>query len=177
MPKLFVGIFLPDDIKPDIMDFQSSLENLPMKMKPMSKKNLHITLAFPFYIPHYQIPEYSERLKELCSRHKKFSVKVSKGFLIPNEEHIRVIALEAKSSGNQLEYLRKGVMEAVGGESHPPHLTIGRVRTISDRRMVSEVVKKCSVEKFFEVESIKLVKSSIGGAGMKYKVLEDFKLC
>lgn len=176
MPRLFVGIFLPDTVKSDIEDFQKTLTNLPMKMKPVPSKDLHLSLSFLGNVPHEQVPEYEKGLKEACSRHKRFTVKVSGGVVIPNENHIRVITLGASSNNGSLENLRKDVVKAVGGDSHPGHLTVGRVREISDKKMVTDVVKKCDLEKYFEVDTVVLVKSTLKSYGPRYDVISEFSL-
>jgi len=176
MARLFVGILVPEEIKGSITDFQSSLENMPMRIKLVEKKNLHLSLTFLGETQEEEIKSISNSLDEVCKNYKKFTVKVSGGMLIPNENYIRVIAFDAKGNNDVLENLRKDVVKLIGGDSYPVHLTLGRVRDISDKKLVSEAVKNCKVEEYFEVESVHLIKSIVTGRGPRYETVHESKL-
>ena len=176
MPRLFVGVFIPDSVKKSILDFQSSLSNLPMEAKNVEDRKLHLTLSFLGNVSSEKIEELESLLKDVASRHSRFSVKLGNGLVIPDEDHIRVIALGASSNASFLENLRKDVHETVGGDSMPVHLTLSRVRKISDRKHVADFVKDSKVEEYFDVDSFVLVKSTLGGRGPKYETVSSFSL-
>lgn len=176
MARLFVGIFVPEQVKRPILDLQDSLARMPMDAKLVERENLHISLSFLGETPEDKVGELSESLDGVCSNYKKFTVKVSGGMLIPSENYVRVIAIDAKSSNDVLESLRKDIVKSIGGDSYPAHLTLARVREISDKKIVADFVRACKVEKYFEVGSVCLIKSVVTKRGPVYEVVHESKL-
>lgn len=176
MARLFVGIFIPEEIKGDIIDFQESLLRMPMKAKLVEKENLHLSLSFLGETPEEKLSELSEKFDVVCKNYTKFTVKISGGMPIPNENYIRVIAIDAKSSGGVLENLRKDIVKNIGGDSYPAHLTLARVREISNKRLVADFVRACKIEKYFEVGSVCLIKSVVTRRGPVYEKVYESKL-
>lgn len=169
MVRLFIGIFVPEDVKKPILDLQDSLTKMPMGVKPVERENLHISLTFLGETPEENVGLISKRLDDICKKYRKFTVKVGGVLLIPNESYIRVIALDAHSGGDVLENLRKDVVKSVGGDSYPAHLTIARVREVSNKNFVRENLKGVNLEKYFEVDSVYLIKSVVTRKGPVYE--------
>lgn len=176
MARLFVGVFIPDSVKGPITDFQNSLDKMPMDSKNVESRKLHLTLTFLGDVRHDDLGEIKLGLRVVAEKYKRFSSKISGGMVIPNKDYVRVIALGVESNNNVLENLRKDIVKIVGGDSYPVHLTICRVRKISDKKLVSDFVGGIEIGKFFEVSSFSLVKSTLGGAGPRYDVVEEFQL-
>jgi len=176
MARLFIGIMVPEEVKRDIADVQGALGRMPMEMKAVEGKNLHVSLSFLGNVREDSVPEIVADMDRICGSLPSFTAKIEGVVLIPNGEHIRVIALGVASSGDELESLRKAVVSSVGGESHPCHLTIARVRKVGNRDFIVKNVSDLKVRKYFEVGSICLVKSVLTGRGPKYKVLHESKL-
>lgn len=173
MARLFIGIMVPEGPKPDIADVQGALKRMPMEMKAVQGKSLHVSLSFLGNVREDSVPEIVADMDRICGSRPKFTAKIGGPVLIPSADHIRVIALDVTSSGDSLEGLRKEIVSAVGGESHPCHLTIARVRSVGDRGLVGRSVPLLKIEKYFEVGSVCLVKSTLTGTGPKYKVVHE----
>jgi 2'-5' RNA ligase len=176
MARLFIGIMVPEGPKPDIADVQESLKRMPMEMKAVEGKSLHVSLSFLGNVREDSVPEIAADMDRICGSRAGFTVKVGGPVLIPNAEHMRVVALDISSMGDSLEGLRKEIVSAVGGESHPCHLTVARIRKVNDREFVRKNVPPLKIEKYFEVSSVCLVKSVLTGRGPKYKVLHESKM-
>lgn len=176
MPRLFVGIFLPEDVRESVSESQSSIEKMPMRAKLVEKENLHLTLTFLGNVPDEEIPKISERLDKVCANYKGFTVKIGGVMLIPNESYIRVVALDVKSNNDVLENLREDIVKEIGGDSHPVHLTLARVREVSNKNFVKENSKSIDVEKFFSVNSVHLIKSVGTRSGPKYESIHESNL-
>ena len=176
MPRLFVGVFLPDEVKEPVLDFQGSLAKMPMRMKPVEPGNLHISLVFLGERRDDEVKKAAAALDDVCGRYKRFTVKIGGGMVIPNESYIRVVALGVRSGGDVLESLRNDIVGAVGGDSHPAHLTLARVRDVSDKVFVAGAVTACKAEFYFEVGSVCLVKSVLKGDGPRYTVVHESRL-
>jgi len=176
MARLFIGIMVPDEVKPDITDVQGSLEKMPMEMKSVEGKNLHVSLSFLGNVREDSVPEIVADMDRVCGGLPSFTAKIEGVVLIPNGGHIRVVALDVASSGDELENLRRDISSSVGGESHPCHLTIARVRKVNNRDFVVKSVPELRIRKYFEVGSVCLVKSVLTGRGPKYKILHESRL-
>ncbi len=176
MVRLFIGIFIPENVKTPITDLQDSLTKMPMDVKLVERENLHISLSFLGETPDENIGLISKRLDEICKNYKKFTVKTGSVLLIPNESYIRVIALDVKSSGEDLENIRKDIVKIIGGDSYPVHLTLARVREISNKNFVKENLSGKNLEKYFEIDSVQLIKSVVTRRGPVYQTVHESKL-
>ncbi|MBI4894390.1 MAG: RNA 2',3'-cyclic phosphodiesterase [Candidatus Aenigmarchaeota archaeon] len=176
MARLFIGIMVPDGPKPDIADLQESLRRMPMEMKAVEGRSLHVSLSFLGNVREDSVPEIAADMDRICGGRVGFTAKIGGPVLIPNAEHMRVVALDVTSNGDLLEELRKEIVSAVGGESHPCHLTIARIRKVNDREFVRRSVPLLKIEKYFEVGSVCLVKSVLTGRGPKYKILHESRM-
>jgi 2'-5' RNA ligase len=176
MSRLFVGIFLPDELKESISEIQDSITKMPMRAKLVEPENLHLTVTFLGETPDEKIDEISKKLGSVCSRYKSFTAKIGGVMLIPNENYIRVIALDVKSNNDVLENLRKDIVREIGGDSYPVHLTLARVREVADKNFVRENSKSLNVEKFFSVDSVHLIKSTVSRRGPVYESIHESEL-
>jgi 2'-5' RNA ligase len=175
MSRLFIGIFLPDEIKESLADIQDSITKMPMCTKLVEPENLHLTLTFLGDTPDEKIPYISQKLDDVCKGYKKFTVKIGGTMLIPSENYIRVVALDVKSNNDALENLRKEIVKQIGGDSYPVHLTLARVREVENKNFVRENLK-FKLEKFFEVDSVCLIKSVVKRSGPVYEIIHTSHL-
>jgi 2'-5' RNA ligase len=174
--RLFIGIMVPEEVRTAVADIQSSVARLPMRVKLVEPENLHISLSFLGNVAEENIPNIASSLDKICQEHRPFTVRIGGMMLIPNERHLRVIALDVKSNGDLLEKLRWEVEKKVGGDSKPCHLTLSRVREMKDRRLAISRLKDLNIEKYFEVQSVCLVRSMGTRSGRFYLVVHESRL-
>jgi 2'-5' RNA ligase len=174
--RLFIGIMVPEEVRTAVADIQSSVARLPMRVKLVEPENLHISLSFLGNVAEENIPNIASSLDKICQEHRPFTVRISGMMLIPNERHLRVIALDVKSNGDLLEKLRWEVEKKVGGDSKPCHLTLARVREMKDRRLAISRLKDLNIEKYFEFQSVCLVRSMGTRSGRVYLVVHESRL-
>lgn len=97
-----------------------------------------------------------------------------------DSNYVRVIWVGAKSEG--LVELQKKIDEALIGmfekESRfSAHITIGRVKFVTDKQLLFERIKNAKVEvEKFNIEEFKLIKSTLEEDGPVYEDLAVFKL-
>lgn len=176
MVRLFIGVMVPDGLKSDITALQGAMSRMPMRAKLVEPENLHVSLSFLGEVQEDRVGDVSRRLDLVCGNHRRFTVKVSDVMFIPNEEFTRVIALNCRSSGDEIGNLRKGIVNVVGGDSHPAHLTLARVREMVDRDFVLNNLRERELEKYFEVAEVSLVRSYMSRTGPAYQVLHRSRL-
>jgi len=164
--RAFIGILLPDSLKEKIISLQSRIKNLPVDCKMVERENLHISLSFLGEISDEKAKEICLKLDDISKNYKSFEINIDGLRLIPNEKYVRVIALGIVSS--EIEKLTEDVRRFIGGDVKSPHLTLCRVKKISDKnKTISELVK-LSLEESFTVDSVHLVKSVLERTGPKY---------
>lgn len=168
MVRAFIGVVLTEDIKSYVIRVQDQLKSLPMEAKLVEPENLHISLSFLGEIEGTKIIDITSKLDAAAKDYEKFEISIGGISLIPNENFVRVIALDVKSE--KLESIRKEVVAKVGGDSHPAHLTLARVKVISDKNKFIEQIRKISPEGISaKVESLDLVESLLQPSGPVYK--------
>ena len=176
--RLFIGVFLPEEIKKEIEALQKNLQKLELfSGKFAEQENLHLTLKFLGEVEEEKLGKIKESLEKI--KVNGFKAKIDKaGMFTPSRP--RIIWLHMGGA----EELQKQIdiaMEEEGfqkEERFMSHLTIARIKhitPIATKRLVEEL-KKISMGKDFEVKKFGLVKSELTEKGPKYEVIGDFKL-
>lgn len=176
MVRLFIGVSLPEEVVESLSGLREAVSGMPAKLKLVEPENLHVSLSFLGERPEGEVAAIARSLDDVCRDHRRFSASLGRAVLIPSRDHIRVVALEVGSSQGEMERLRSEVAEKVGGESHPAHLTIARVREVRDREFISRAVEGMKAGKYFEVSSVLLVRSVLTRRGPRYEVLHESRL-
>lgn len=170
MVRAFIGIVIPDGVKSQVTEVQEHLKTLPIKAKLVEPENLHISLSFLGDIADTEIEGIESRLDGISKSYEKFEIVINGIELIPNEDFVRVIALDVESG--DLESLRKEIVKSIGGKIHPAHLTLARVSSIDEKGRFIENINKLYPEKMtFKVDSVYLIKSELESGGPVYTIL------
>jgi 2'-5' RNA ligase len=176
MPRCFVGVMVPEEVRKAVAEVQKPLSRLGMDCKLVETENLHICLSFLGDVDDGRIGEIEAALDGIGKLHGRFSVGIGGVKFIPSPSRVRVIVLEAAAVSDEMERIRKDIVKAVGGDSKPPHLTICRVKRVDDTKALVESLEKLSLGKSFVVGSIELIKSDLGSGGPVYTVLHKSML-
>lgn len=176
MARTFIALKVQPEAARGIRLLQESIGRMPMEAKLVEEGNLHVTLTFLGEIKKIGLESVCKRLDAVCSSHRPFTVKTEEVSLIPDVDRLRVVALSLKSGGDALENLRRDVVSSVGGESHPAHLTLARVRSVRDKNFVRSSLSGAKLEKFFQAASVFVVESRLSGSGPKYKIVHKSDL-
>ena len=174
MTRCFVGILIPDEIKESILKIQKEIEKLPLKCKIVEKENLHVCFSFLGEVEDSKIKKIEEKLEEISKNYKKFEVFVDGLKPIPTENYIRVLVLDVIDKEGYLKPLMKEIVEKIGGDSKPAHLTLCRVKKVANKQMVKERIKKMELKVgSFVIDRIQLIKSELRKTGPIYTVLHE----
>ncbi len=169
MVRAFIGITLPEDVKRYVVNIQEKLKSLPIKAKFVEPENLHVSLSFLGELG-AEIESISFKLDELSKVYRHFEFVLGGIMLIPNEKSARVIAIDIKSE--TLESLRKEIVKSIGGQSHPAHLTLARIKNINDKVKFIENIKNVGYnELYVKIDSICLIESILAASGPVYTIL------
>lgn len=175
MVRCFVGFILPESVKEKIVPIQEEIKRLPIVCKFVEKENLHICFSFLGELKESSLEEVEHSLEILTKDFKSIKVRVDGIKLIPNENFVRVLALNVVS--DELELLMAKIKKEVGGDVKPPHITLCRVKNIRNKEYVIQKLKEIKVEEFkFLVDSICLIKSELKRSGPVYTIMKKFNL-
>ncbi|MEM5777697.1 MAG: RNA 2',3'-cyclic phosphodiesterase [Candidatus Aenigmatarchaeota archaeon] len=175
MARLFVCIWIPEELKGDIIKFQEKMSKLPMDVKFVEKENLHLTITFLGEVEDISsIKNSIVNIKGFGS----FPIYLSGLRIIPSENYIRVIGIDVKDNG-KLSLLIKTVGSLVGGDYYEKSkMTLCRVKSIKNKNEVVEFLKKNKDVNFgeFIVKKISLVRSDLTPNGPIYTTIFEVDL-
>lgn len=176
MVRCFVGILIPENLKEKIIELQNYLSNF-VKAKFVERENLHLCFSFLGEKSEKEIGLIKKNLDEISKNFKNFEIRIKGIKLIPSEKFIRVIALNAFDEERISNSLRLEILNKIGGDSKPLHLTLCRVKSM-DKKNFFENIKK--IQDFdagsFTLSSIQLIKSELSKKGPKYEIIHESKL-
>ncbi|MEO2116937.1 MAG: RNA 2',3'-cyclic phosphodiesterase [Methanocaldococcus sp.] len=172
--RLFLAIDIPEEIKEEIAKFQGQFKMKGIKL--VEKENLHITVKFLGEVD-------EEKLKEILNLDlsiQPVKIKLKTLGTFPNPNYIRVIWIGAYNE-NLIEIFKEidKKLSNLGFKrerEYVPHLTIGRVKFIDNKKKLKDRIEKYKDIDFgeFEVNHIKLYKSTLTPNGPIYEVIKEW---
>jgi len=185
--RIFIAINFPENIKKELMGFQSKWPKLPVRW--VGPENLHITLAFLGYLADEELLEIIKITKEVAQRNNSFSINLKKiCYGPPKKMPPRMIWAEGEKS-TELGKLQKDLENSLFSaptkslkkpETRPyaPHITLGRIRQWEFRQIEPEERPEVNegISLSFEVNSIEVMESDLKKGGAEYTILESCPL-
>lgn len=146
--------------------------------------NIHITLKFFGETEEYRIPGLIARLQEIASRYHPFDIQLSGTGVFGSSYQPRVvwIGIEKNPSITGLGQAVVDEMENLGFEKDRqhfvPHLTLGRIKYIDNKRRFSDLILKYKDLRIttVKVSEFHLIESQLSSKGPTYTILETFGL-
>jgi len=184
MKRIFAAIKIhpSENLISLIYQFKSTLRNENIKW--VEPQNIHITLKFFGETEDYKIPEIVDQLAVVARRHISFKFNINGAGVFGSSYDPRVIWFGISESP-ELQNLSVDVLnsiEIIGWEkdrqNFVPHLTAGRIKHLSNKLMLKEVVDKNKHLEIQEekVEAFYLYESILKPLGPIYNILETFNL-
>ncbi len=160
--RIFIAINLPEDIKKQLLAYQSNWPGLPVRWE--REENLHITLEFLGYLTDEEISKTCQETRELALKYKPFTVTLNKiCYGPPKKIPPRMIWV---------------VGEKIKEFNLSPHITLGRIRTWEWRIIEPEERPEVNedIDLSFDVNSIEVMESQLRRGGAKYTILASCPL-
>jgi RNA 2',3'-cyclic 3'-phosphodiesterase len=173
--RTFISIKFPPKILMQIKEIQ---EKLPAFIgKKTELKNLHLTLKFLGDVNSENIEKIKLRLREI--KFGKFESKINEiGFFDKGKDGRGVLWLGITNC----EKLQKQIDKSLDGiyekeKRFMGHLTIARIKEISDTKKFEEELKKIEISNiFFIADKFYLVESKLQKESPEYKIIEEYTL-
>jgi 2'-5' RNA ligase len=179
MLRLFVCVWIPNEIKEKIIKFQNEMRELPIDANFVETDNLHITVTFLGYKDLKEVEKIKSGVTVALKDMKKFNTRIKELKVIPNENYIRVIGISIEDENNLLANLIKKVAKEIGGDYYEKQkITLCRVKKIYDKAPVKDFIKKNTNIEIgsFEIDSVVLVKSVLTKHGPVYETIYRHQL-
>ena len=154
------------------------------RIKWVHPGNIHITLKFFGETAEQRIPEINRVLKEVAGRHGPFTFSIANTGIFGSSYNPRVIWFGIEEP-EALKELAEDVLEGVvpigwerDRQNFVPHLTVGRVKEVVDKRLFQQVIdeyKKTFIQEVSVVD-FRLYESILQREGPIYRVVESFAL-
>ena len=176
--RLFIAIEMPENVKDILVDIQKTIGDELAKTKWVSKEQMHLTLKFLGEVQEEKLPLIINNLKKI--KFVPFILRLNDIGVFPSESYIRVIWIgvepekEIIELQSEVEDVLKEFKFKKDFKFHP-HVTLGRVKFVKDKKGFVEKLKSVSMQKEkIEVKGFKLIKSILVVEGPVYEVLESF---
>lgn len=172
--RLFISIELPEEVKDELWKLQEGFKDLA-KVKWVAKKNYHICLKFLGEVSESKVEKIKSALKTI--KFNSFSTSLNKIGVFPHEGHVNVIWVDVEPADKVIN-LQSEIEDSLKDlfkrdNRFAVHITLGRVKSIADKKEFIEKLKGLSPNKInFKIEKFHLVESKLSKEGPKYKILE-----
>lgn len=174
--RLFIAIEVPEEIHGYFLELQKKVNTSLAKIT--LAKSFHLTLKFLGEVDENKKDKTIELLREV--KFEPFSAELNNVGVFPNENYIRIVwvGLEPKDKITELQQKIDNILVDLFAKDKRfhPHITLGRVKFVKDKKEFINLLKEIKVEKkSFEASVFKLIKSTLTPEGPVYEVLELFK--
>jgi 2'-5' RNA ligase len=171
--RLFIAFDVSESVHTHILELQKKLAGAKLTFT----KNFHLTLKFLGEVTPEQADEIKKRLAKILF--KPFTAQLGGTGVFPENGTPRVAWIGIEPHDIICD-LQKNIDEALHGlfpkeKSFQPHITLARVKEVTDKNF-AENIKKLKVEPMtFEVNEFKLIESQLTSEGSVYKDVAVFK--
>jgi len=180
--RAFLGISVPDELKPKISAVQDKFYNFDIKF--VEKENLHFNLKFFGEINDDQVKAIRKVMEDVCKQFKPFEIRIAGVGAFPSRNYIRVVWLGVKDGYQMLASLAEMLensleaMDFHSEERFVPHLTLGRVKSGMNKNGLIVLLNELEAIEVgkMRVESIKLLQSKLSPNGPVYEEVFNCKL-
>ena len=131
--RAFLGIPIPNQLKPRIIQIQDVLDDFDIKL--VEKENLHFNLKFFREIEFEKIEKLKQNLEKISAQFEPFEININGIGAFPSKSYVRVIWLGVKEGYQTFKSLADMAENSLSNlgfekeEQFVPHLTLGRVRS------------------------------------------------
>ncbi len=181
----FLAIEIEEFLKNNIQKTQETIKNTDScKVNYVKTENIHLTLKFFGEINDKQEKQIIKIIEKTIENYKQYTIKLAKIGAFPNINRPRVIWTGIKDKHDITIKLIKELdneFNKIGfkkEKNYVPHITIGRVKEIHDKKLLTDTLKDLKNEYMgkLEIKSLSLKESQLTPNGPIYTTKKEFKL-
>jgi len=185
MIRCFLALDLPDSLRPRLALVQGELKKSHADVRWVAVGNIHLTLKFFGNVPDNEIDPLTQAAQEVAAQQTPFKLQATVAGAFPNMKSPRVIWLGLGGDViplAQMYHKLEKAFEVLGhlpeGRPFNPHLTLGRVKSPSNRHRLAMALEKLPPLNWplFQVNEIILFKSTLTPQGSIYTPLQVIPL-
>jgi len=183
--RIFIAVELPQEIQDRLGRLQSDFKASMPDVRWTKYSNIHLTLKFLGDVQISRIDKISEALREVAVKFSPFKMNLAGMGAFPNSRRPRIVWVGVEKGFDELVEIAnsiEGSMKRLGfpreKRRFSPHLTVGRIRRLTNPAAMTEALDKARVGELgeFTVERISLIKSQLDPAGSIYTTLTEARL-
>lgn len=165
-------------MKEQLLAYREKWPELPARWA--KQENLHLTLAFYGNASDQELEEIKQKVREVASKHKPFSLKLSKIVYGPSVSQARMLWAVGDTT-QELASLQQELavaLERVEEREFSLHLTLARFNEWEFKKINPEERPEVNEDISFEitVHSVDIMESKPRRGGAEYSVVESCKL-
>lgn len=176
--RSFICIEFPDEIIKEIARVQKLLQNKKFTGKLTELENLHLTLKFLGEIDNEKLEKVKQALSTI--KFPAFNAYLEYAGTFVRHNNPNIVWLKVGGSGilKLQEQIDESLKEIFSKEKRfMSHLTIARVKYVSDKQNFIEYIKHLKIQKInFTISEFKLKSSELNPLGPNYTDLKLYKL-
>ena len=184
MKRLFAAIKIhpSENYTSRYLSLKNSLKD--EKIRWVDPENIHITLKFFGETPEHHIPGINMALKKASNGVSPFELSLTNTGIFGSSSKARVIWFGIDPS-NELNLLFNNILRELKNigmendrQNFVPHLTVGRIKSLEDKKFFQQVIDKHReghIQKE-EVNKFHLFESILSPQGPTYNIIETFEL-
>jgi 2'-5' RNA ligase len=183
--RTFTAIALNDAVRKNLVSLQRELSAGGAKVKWVEEENLHLTMKFLGDVDMSLIGEIGQVLQDSVAGFEPFTFTVRGAGAFPGTSSARIVWVGATGPIETLAKIYNHLNENLArlgvareNRRYVPHITLGRVKSPSKGRELTELIKKNSEKVFGDVDAgeILLMMSELSSSGPKYSVLSTAQM-
>lgn len=175
--RTFIAIELPKKIKDYLSDIQKKLVVSGADVKWVKPDNIHLTLKFLGEISPETLDQTNQTLEKICADKKAFCVNLSSVGVFPDIDRPKVVWIGINKGSPEISQIAR----ELGKDSLSPHITLARVKTNKNLKVLAGLLKEFEEKPRMEVQEftvskITVFKSTLLPNGPIYEVLKEINL-
>jgi len=183
MKRTFVAIKIKAEtgLLKVIYDFKNILRN--DKINWVEENNLHLTLKFLGNTDENLLKSICEKLEKIAFNQTNFSLTLCETGLFKNVKNPKILWIGINESANldklkfDIELGMENFAYQIDKKDFSPHLTIGRIKWIENKKLLENLIEKYNGIKFqsFEVNEFIFYESILSSKSPVYKIIDIFQ--
>jgi len=174
--RTFIALEIADVIKEQLTHIQRQLMNKGAELKWIKKENIHLTLKFLGEIDENNHNKIFELMNHASENAGSLNLSLSELGMFPDEKRPNTIWVgiggeveEVRQLAERCDYYLSTIGFEKSKNNFKPHLTIGRIKKITNKKQFISEVNDIKVSRAaFRVKKLHVVKSELMPAGAVY---------